>query len=308
MTEVLENIDSETRRKIFAEFGKTDEDVAKDREIVSEWLKTQAHLPETPARNMIDLFLIFNKFSVEITKQKLDMYYTVRSVFPDFFDNIHPNSAVMRNNYNSSNIIVLPKLTEDFSRCFVYTFEDVPTDEHFVEALVGKTLNVQEVRIHEDLSAHQYVIIDFKNLKLENALKFTPSNVKITTTLLEKVYSNRLKQIHFLNFHPAVNILMKLAKLFMKPKLIDRIKIHESPDTLKNYIPSRILPSDFGGEEKSISELNDMWREKLEEYQSRFDLLAKMRVNENKRPVPLESLDEVDRLGMQGTFKKLDID
>lgn len=49
----------------------------------------------------------------------------------------------------------------------------------------------------------------------------------------------------------------------------------------------------------------ELWNTKLVEYYERFDALAKMEVNEELRPAPLEN-DDV--LGFHGNFKKLDVD
>lgn len=35
---------------------------------------------------MIEMFLTINKFSIERTKQKLDMYYTIRALMPEIYD------------------------------------------------------------------------------------------------------------------------------------------------------------------------------------------------------------------------------
>lgn len=43
----------------------------------------------------------------------------------------------------------------------------------------------------------------------------------------------------------------------------------------------------------------------MDEYADRFDILDKLRVNEDKRPDPVK---DIDGSGMQGTFKKLNID
>jgi hypothetical protein len=35
-------------------------------------------------------FLLLNKCSVENTKQKIDMYYTIRSLLPDWYEHCNP--------------------------------------------------------------------------------------------------------------------------------------------------------------------------------------------------------------------------
>lgn len=39
---------------------------------------------------MIEIFLITNKFSIERTKERLDMYYTIRSLIPEIYEHSNP--------------------------------------------------------------------------------------------------------------------------------------------------------------------------------------------------------------------------
>lgn len=48
-----------------------------------------------------------------------------------------------------------------------------------------------------------------------------------------------------------------------------------------------------------------MWKQKYVEYQNRFDKLDTLKVDETLRPVPMKDLEI---FGMEGTFKKLNID
>lgn len=126
----LENLITEDRDKLLREVleshNKTEEELRKDVEIIKKWLNTQKHLPEIPGEfENIDLpelinpifiyktfhkdksltfsgdtvianFLTMNKFSIEMSKQKLDMYYTIRNIFPEIFQNKHPKLLIMK--------------------------------------------------------------------------------------------------------------------------------------------------------------------------------------------------------------------
>ncbi|CAH1104012.1 unnamed protein product [Psylliodes chrysocephalus] len=305
MSTILKKIDKNSRKNIFSQYGKTENEVVEDIEMLINWFNVQPHLPEIPTKSMIEFFLVNNKFSIEITKQKLEMYYTIRSLMPEFYEGINPKLLKMRLNFDTSYIFPLPELINDLDRAFLIKFKKVPANEVNIEGFLGKIVNVQEIRIQEDLASRQYVIIDCEHLQLHQALKFTPMHGKIGATILEKVYSNRIKEIHVINFHPIANILLKLAKLVVKPKLLEKVVMHESMETFRKSIPLDVLPKDYGGNEISLDEIQDLWRKKMDEYADRFDILDKLRVNEDKRPDPVK---DIDGSGMQGTFKKLNID
>ncbi|KAG5883900.1 hypothetical protein JTB14_037184 [Gonioctena quinquepunctata] len=67
-------------------FGKTEQQLGGDVKIIKDWLITQPHLPEISSNNHIINTLILNKFSVEICKQRLDMFYTIRTLLPEIYE------------------------------------------------------------------------------------------------------------------------------------------------------------------------------------------------------------------------------
>ena len=52
---------------------------------IREWLSKQPHILGTPDDQMIIAFLRGCKFSLERTKEKIDLYYTMRTALPEFF-------------------------------------------------------------------------------------------------------------------------------------------------------------------------------------------------------------------------------
>jgi len=58
---------------------------AADVQAIREWLKKQPHIKGNPDDQTIISFLRGCKFSLEITKEKLDMYYTMKTALPEFF-------------------------------------------------------------------------------------------------------------------------------------------------------------------------------------------------------------------------------
>lgn len=56
-----------------------------------------------------------------------------------------------------------------------------------------------------------------------------------------------------------VDTLITLLKQVFSAKLAERIHLHKSPETLADYIPKEILSSDYGGQEKSLLEMNSKY-------------------------------------------------
>ncbi|XP_074030263.1 retinol-binding protein pinta isoform X2 [Leptinotarsa decemlineata] len=234
--------------------NKTEEDLKENIMIVKKWVKTQPHLPEMPDDHTITSFLIMNKFSVENVKQKIDMYYTMRSLYPDYFENKHPLSPCMQHTMDKTCYVPMPKATDEEYRVIIsHIFDENP--EFDIITFFSLIFNVTEVRIKEDYNVGDIVIHDFKNVNLGHLAQCTPTHIKNYTTILE-------------------------------------ITLHKSTDTIKDYISKDILPKDYGGTGPSLREYSEIWKQKFTEYKGRFDTLDTLRVNEKLRPSPLIN-DEV---------------
>nr|CAH7768954.1 unnamed protein product [Callosobruchus chinensis] len=221
------------------------------------------------------------------------MYYTIRSLLPECFNNKNPKLPNMKEIAKVVYYCPLPKMTNELYRVNIVKIIGEPESFDTYDCF-GHQMNINEIRLHEEINLGDILIIDLANVKAGHVVKFTP-----------KVFSNRIKGIHIINAPAFVEPVINVLKSFLKQKLLNRIHVHNSQKLLLNHIPSEVLPKDYGGNEMPLEELNDLWLKKLEEYQERFDKLDTLRVNEQLRPTPLKN-DDV--LGYHGNFQKLDVD
>ncbi|XP_050501111.1 retinol-binding protein pinta-like [Diabrotica virgifera virgifera] len=292
------------REKVLQAFEKTEKDLAEDVIVIKEWIKSQPHLPEVPSTSIIESFLVTNKFSIEKTKNKLDMYYSIRTMIPECFKNSHPNLPHMIEITKYVQYIPLPKLTKDMFRVNISKLSGNP--KYFdVYNFFAHQININEIRLHEELILGDVLLVDLKDVSLGHMVKVTPQHIKKAVLVLEKVFSNRIKQIHLVNPSTSVDMLVSVLKSTLKQKLADRIQVHNNIETLLNHMSSEILPKEYGGTERPVAELQELWKQKLQQYGDRFDKLELLKVNEKLRPTPLHN-DEV--LGYYGNFKTISVD
>ncbi|KYM98125.1 hypothetical protein ALC62_11115 [Cyphomyrmex costatus] len=83
--------------------------------------------------------------------------------------------------------------------------------------------------------------------------------------------------------------------------------MHTTNDTLEKFIPLEVLPNEAGGQAGLIQELRDKQVKKLIDHITWFkEEEANHRVNELLRPDKAKTA--TDLFGVEGSFKKLDID
>jgi hypothetical protein len=200
-------------------------------------------------------------------------------------------------------------------------------------------LNIYEVRLHEDRLKGDIIVFDMSTFTFADLAGLNPVLLAKQAVSFEvscqnsqfshynsdnrqKVYSMRIKQIYIVNGPSYVAQLLALLKAVVNPKIFNRvsrysccystitrnfnqIEVCRDESVLKNLMPRDDLPKDYGGDGPSLEELNEMMRQKLAQYQDRFDQLDKLKVDENLRP---EKLDNDELLGFHGNFKKLNVD
>nr|CAD7265753.1 unnamed protein product [Timema shepardi] len=97
---------------------------------------------------------------------------------------------------------------------------------------------------------------------------------------------------------------------FVKKELIGKTSFHpkgaEGMESFFRLVPKRILPKDYGGDEESFETIHQQTCEKMLEHREWFIQDEMMRVDESKRPGKAKS--DGDVFGLEGSFKKLDID
>ncbi|RZB39471.1 CRAL TRIO domain containing protein [Asbolus verrucosus] len=306
MPERLFHVNSNVRKEAPKLFGKTEESVSEDVGVLKKWIQTQHHLPETMKNVKIRNFLLLNKCSIGKTKLKIDMYYTIRSMIPDFYDDANPNNSHMKEYMDiryEGYFGVHPVLFENMYRVMFYKVKMPNTVVPRLEAM--RNFNVAEIRLYEDCMIGEILVCDMANVSFNDLLKITPTFTAKVLAIYQKVYSLRLKAMYIVNSPLYINHFMAVLKKTMKPKIFSRIKVFHDCEVLKQVFPKEILPKDYGGDGPSLEELNEMVKIKLTQYQERFDKLDKLRVNEELRP---EKLDNDEMLGFHGNFKKLEVD
>ncbi|EFA02785.1 clavesin-1 [Tribolium castaneum] len=298
------HIDENVRKNALEEHNKTEETAREDAKTIQIWMKTQHHLPEVMDEAKIINFLFMNKFNVEKTKRKIDTYYTVRSLIPDFFEQTNPKSPLMREVVDALYFGVCPKALNDKHRVFIIKVRE--SNKFGPRELVMHSANVTEMRLYEDcFGSGEILIFDMINVSLSDLKKLTPTVVAKILAIFQKVYSIRSEGIYILNSPSYVSVVISILKSVLKPKIFERVQVCENTDILKTIISSEDIPKDYGGEGPTLEELHEMVNLKLAFYQDRFDELDHLRVDESLRA---EKLNTEEILGIYGKFKKFHFD
>uniref|UniRef100_A0A1B6L485 CRAL-TRIO domain-containing protein n=1 Tax=Graphocephala atropunctata TaxID=36148 RepID=A0A1B6L485_9HEMI len=285
---------------------------SQDLEHIKEWLKRQPHLPPFDDDGRIMTFLRGCKFSLEKTKRKLDMYFTMRTAVPEFFNDRDPTKSEIQEVFRMSQVPPLPGLTTNGRRVVVMRGVDAANNIPSVADAMKVVLMIGDVRLKEELvgvAGDVYILdaaIATPQSFASHFSKFTPTLIKKFLICVQEAYPVKLKEVHVINVSPLVDTIINFVRPFLKDKIRNRIHVHETLDTLYEYVPKDILPEEYGGSAGSLADINKQWYEKLMTYRDWFKEQESIKADESKRPGKPKTHD--DLFGMEGSFKQLSID
>ncbi|XP_051169298.1 uncharacterized protein LOC127286762 [Leptopilina boulardi] len=290
------------------EFKKNPELKESDLELLREWCKKQPHLPKIADIDLI-LFLHSNYYLLEPTKKTIDNYYTMRTHVPEFFTNrdFHYCES-LRKQLDIAVYMPLKGLSKnDYNIIYSRLIDFEPS--HFVHSETEKGYNMvldMWLRTEGTVKGH-VILIDMHGTQLGHVSRMNPSVAKKSLLYLQDALPVRLKEIHVMNASPIFDLMLTICKPFMKKELLDMLHIHTTKESLENFIPLEILPNEAGGKAGPLSKFYEERMKLLTEFRDWFTVdEANGRVNENLRPGKSKNAGEI--FGVEGSFKKLDID
>lgn len=153
-------------------------------------------------------------------------------------------------------------------------------------------------------------LIDLTGSSLAHLAQINLYEVKKVLFYLTETFPIRLKGAHFINapFPMLMDKILSILRPMLPGEMSNHIYVHENLESLTKYVPLECLPNDYeGGKLKSAQELTrDDYAFILKNRNYFLEEPKHRRVNEKLRPEKMKS--NMDIFGLEGTFKKLDID
>ncbi|XP_063992395.1 alpha-tocopherol transfer protein-like [Diachasmimorpha longicaudata] len=273
-----------------------------------EWCSKQPHLPKISDTDLA-VFLHSNYYRVEPTKNTIETYYTLRTHLPEYFADRDPFVVKeLRQAFNTAAYMQLEGRTpEGFEITYGRLIDLDPS--HFTWNDTMKLWNmVTDLWIRESgtMKGHLFVV-DITGVTFGHAGRLSPLGFKKYLTFLQDALPVRLKGLHFIHSSPVMEVILSMMKPFMKKELLEILHVHTDNNTVAKFFPIELLPNESGGKGGRVLELHEKNIKKLEANRGWFlEDEQTMRVNENLRPGKQKTA--TDLFGVEGSFKKLDID
>ncbi|KAK8375017.1 hypothetical protein O3P69_017775 [Scylla paramamosain] len=292
------------------EINEVPERRAADIEHIRDWLKHQPHINARMDDWTILRFLRGCKFSLERTKEKLDMFYTCKTLCPEWYKNRDPQDKKMRAILELGVAFPLPGFDHQGRRVMLTrpgVFDPSTTN---MDELSKAMMMLVDVWMEEDeasIVTGVVMVEDFNDFSISHLTSLSPVTIKKMMTLFQDGYPMRPKGLNYINTPAAFDTVFNIFRSFMKEKMKKRVHIHGSDmESLYKQVPREMLPVEYGGTNGTVEEIKNYWLQRLD---ARRDWLLedeKYCVDESKRPGKPKTSAEL--FGIEGSFRKLDVD
>uniref|UniRef100_A0A8D8W023 Alpha-tocopherol transfer protein-like n=1 Tax=Cacopsylla melanoneura TaxID=428564 RepID=A0A8D8W023_9HEMI len=248
---------------------------------------------------------------MEIAKMKLDMYYSQRRAVPDIYDNCDPTGNELVKSYKTVYTITLPTLTSDGSSVTILKLRN-PDPAMYNPCEPIKRINmIYDLMVHKaTLTSKTHIIYDYAEVTNAHVTQVNPLVIKTHLDTL-KFLPIRLKSVIAINCPKFAEKTYNLMRsLMMSKKLQERVFVYaEGASVLSKHISVDVLPKDYGGQGSyTLEELNDYWQDVLIDNREWFLNENERYSDESKRPADSKYKPNEDTYGVEGSFKKLQID
>ncbi|KAF5291261.1 hypothetical protein FQR65_LT11439 [Abscondita terminalis] len=306
------------QRKAIVELGEDVDRRIEDIQHIRTWLKQQLHLNVNPDDQWILTFLRGCKFSLQKTKEKLDMFYTMKSLLPEFYKDRDPFRPDIQEILKLGLCLPLPsKQTEPQTILLRLPPEDPPLIK-FVNVM-KLSLMIMDIFLREDdnfIISGQFSIQYFNNPTIKHLLHLDLSACKKAISCFYYAYPTRPKGGIFFKppiyFAKSINII----KSWIPEKISKRILVCDDNNVndLFEKVSIDSIPSDHGGKGPTIKEVIkllffiyvDYWKKNVENHRDWFMEEENYYSDETKRIG--KKYTSSDLFGIEGSFRKLRID
>ncbi|XP_045585325.1 clavesin-1 [Procambarus clarkii] len=255
--------------------------------------------------NFLLRFLRMKKFRVQESQDLLVKYLHMRREHPQWFTGLDVRDPDIDELVSCGYFFALPERDDSGRRVFLNIAGRLDTTR-FNSAQMMRTMQMGCESLLEDeenqVRGFTY-IFDEKDVGFALVALWTPSDVAKAFQCCEKSVPMRHKEIHILNLPTALHAVFEITKTFLSDKIKNRFQVHSDEAGLRQSVPTRILPKEYGGT-IPIADMIQMYKKELLAVRSRVVMLDQMNINKKPKTKKIEKAINT----IQRNFKKLDID
>ncbi|XP_075543385.1 alpha-tocopherol transfer protein-like isoform X2 [Dermacentor variabilis] len=233
------------------ELGETPEVKAKCIGKLRRLLSEESRLECPTDEEFLVKFLRARKYDVEEAFKNIRKYFRVKQETREMFDNLNPYSVPFDSTCRQHRLVTVSRQRDSLGRGVVllrlgaWNSRMCSLNDYFRVSLV----QVEWLLFQQDVQIRGVVfVLDFKGLSVYHITQYTPYFISKLLYLMQDCYPIRVKALYVIHNPALFDILFAAAKRFMKPKLLQRVRLlgHDLVK-LHNLLPADVIPKEAGG-------------------------------------------------------------
>ncbi|XP_075166388.1 alpha-tocopherol transfer protein-like [Haematobia irritans] len=292
------------------ELGEVPARIPQDLDTLRTWIDQQPHLKASDDDQFLIQVLRGSKYSIEKAKQKIDMFYAMKTKYSHLFAMTNVDDEKFRKLHRTGFYAILPTpLHGNGARVVVFTFKFSSKDFNIAEIFQYSVSIVEYLLMNDPYACINGIVClcDFADATAAHLMQITPTIAKQFANFYEKALPVRVKNFFFINLEKHVQQFLSVILPLLPEKFRNRIILcGENLNELGEKLPKKYLPIEYGGENGSVKkwhiENEKIWDDSREYFKqnSNYGTDESLRIG--------KALNFNDDLGIGGTFRKLDVD
>ncbi|KAH8383350.1 hypothetical protein KR009_008065 [Drosophila setifemur] len=272
------------------------------------WIHAQPHISDRFSEGEALHFFHACRSSMEVAKQVLDINLTARTHLDEFFVNLDCERSETRRAMKTVSIVPLPEVTPKGYRVIIGKLDDLNASNYNFADVMKLYCMIFDFWMYEDgIQPGHIIVIDLKGVSLGHVARIGLLQMKKFLYYLQEAAAIRLIGFHFINIVPFMDKILAIMTPFMKKELTSVLHMHSDLNEFYKFVPKQMLPKDYGGEEEVLIVSKEIYYKKLlDNRKEMLEFETRHQVNEKLRPGKAKTVSDI--FGIEGNFKKLDID
>lgn len=218
-------LSAELAAKAQKELNEVPSRLADDVQALKDWIAKQPHLRARTDDQFLVGFLRGSKHSLERAKEKLDLYYTIRTSLGGIYTE-DPTSPRNLELLRMGAMLPLPNtITPDGPRILLIRYHNDPSSYNMMEQIriqnfIGSILMLEDDNM---IVGGQIGLIDFKGASMGHFTQFTPSLMKKFAVMTQDANPVRMKSFNYLNVPSFFESIFNFFKTFLNDKMKKRV-------------------------------------------------------------------------------------
>ncbi|XP_030375540.1 retinol-binding protein pinta [Scaptodrosophila lebanonensis] len=284
-----------------------------DIEALREWVLKQPHLCSCTEDQFLLGFLRGTKFSVEKAKHKIDRFYTLQAAIPEVFNEHRLADDPQVLEIIRMGVILRIPLEEGDTGPAVTIIRagSYDTNKYKFQDIIRVGSMFGEIMMFEDDNAtvSGYVeMMDMAGVTAANLFSLQPDLLRKFSAYADEAMPTRQKGIHFINVPTAFETGFNTLKSFFPGKIKSRVSVSSDPDAIFQHVRPEYLPKEYGGTKGTMQDIIAAMEAKILTYRDYFIESRNFGTNEKLRDISETTIDYDSHFGIDGSFRKLDID